>query len=73
MLNQILAVPATRTVRGIPTEVAVDESDGMPLECVLSLDNLTLIRTSLLTDRITTLDSLRMGEVCAALRAATDC
>src|SRR3990172_6698960 len=47
VLTQILAVPATRTVRGIPTEVALDESDGMPGPCALSVDNVSLIRPAL--------------------------
>ncbi len=73
VLHQVLAVPATRTTRAIPTEVAVDESDGMPVSCVLNVDNTSLVRTALLTDRITTLGPARMAEVCEAMRAATDC
>lgn len=38
-LHALLAVPATRTLRGIPTEVPLDHGDGMPQECALSLDN----------------------------------
>lgn len=73
VLNQILAVPATRTIRGIPTEVALDEADGMPERCVLTLDNVATIRRSLCTQRITVLDVRRMHEVCEALRRATAC
>ena len=73
VLNQVLGVPATRTVRGIPTEVALDESDGMPARCCLTLDNVTPIRTSLCTQRITTLPEDRLREVCSALGAATAC
>jgi len=73
VLNQVLAVPATRTVRGIPTEVALDEADGMPTPCVLSLDNVTLIRRSLCTNLVTTLSHRTMAEVCEALRRATGC
>jgi mRNA-degrading endonuclease toxin of MazEF toxin-antitoxin module len=29
VLNQVLAVPATRTIRRIPTEVELDSSDGI--------------------------------------------
>ena len=72
-LHQIIAAPATRTIRRIPTEVPLDEADGMPVACVINLDNTTLVRTSLLTERITTLDPGRMGEICEALAAATDC
>lgn len=73
VLNQLLAVPATRTRRGIPTEVDLDESDGMPLPCVLTLDNLRLVRPVHLTRRITTLGPERMHQVCQALHAALDC
>jgi mRNA interferase MazF len=73
VLNQVLAAPATRTIRGIPTEVRLDAQDGMPAECVLSLDNLTVVRPALCTDRITRLDAVRMREVCDALRVAAGC
>lgn len=73
VLNQVLAVPATRTVRGIPTEVPLGESDGMPAECALTLDNVSLIRVALCTDRITRLSPDRMQDVCEALRLAAAC
>lgn len=43
VLNAVVAVPATRTVRSIPTEVVLDEDDGMPQPCALSLDNLVTV------------------------------
>lgn len=73
VLNQVLAVPATRTLRGIPTEVQLDASDGMPADCALVLDSVTLVRVTLCTHRITRLSSERMREVCEALRIATAC
>ena len=73
VLNQVLAVPATRTVRGIPTEVPLGKGDGMPESCVLTLDNMTLIRPSLCTERIMTLSADHMREVCQALEVATGC
>ena len=73
VLNQLLAVPATRTIRGIPTEVELDRSDGMPVPCALAADNTTLIRSSLCTERITRLAPERMQAVCDALAAATAC
>lgn len=69
----MLAVPATRTVRGIPTEVALDASDGMPDECALSLDNLALVPKDLFGTRITRLSVERMREVCRALAIASGC
>lgn len=73
VLNQVLAVPATRVVRGIPTEVALDETDGMPSPCVLALDNLSPIRPSLCTERVTRLSLETLQAVCEALRVATAC
>lgn len=72
-LNALLAVPATRTVRAIPTEVALDTDDGMSEPCALSLDNLTVMPKSLLVDRLCRLGPARMVEVCQALRVATGC
>lgn len=73
VLNQVLAVPATRTVRGIPTEVPLGVADGMPADCALTLDNVTLVRVALCADRITMLGPDRMQDVCEALRIATAC
>jgi mRNA interferase MazF len=73
VLNALLAVPATRTMRQIPTEVLLDTRDGMPEECALSLDNLTLVPTELFRTRITRLSVERMSEVCRALTLASGC
>lgn len=73
VLNQVLAVPATRTARQIPTEVVLDEADGMPQACVLNLDNVSLIRPALCTELITRLGPEQIGDVCDALRLATGC
>ena len=72
-LDKLLAVPATTTIRGIPTEVPLGRDDGMPTDCVLSTDNTSPILKSLLIERITTLGPQTMAEVCAALVAATSC
>lgn len=73
LLNQVLGVPATRTIRGIPSEVTLEPADGMPTSCALTLDNVTLIRPALCTERITRLPADRMRQVCDALAAATAC
>lgn len=73
VLNALLSVPATRTVRAIPTEVVLDTDDGMPATCALSLDNMTLVPKSLFRTRITRLSVARMTEVCRALAIASGC
>jgi mRNA interferase MazF len=72
-LSRILVVPATRSVRDIPTHVRLDESDGMREPCALALDNTFAPRKALLTRRIAKLESKKMDEVCRALRLATAC
>src|SRR6266571_2117054 len=52
VLQRLIVVPATRTVRGIPSEVALSEEDGMPEPCVISFDNVTTVPKALPTERI---------------------
>jgi mRNA interferase MazF len=73
VLNTVLVAPATRTVRGIATEVALGPDDGMPRECALTLDNVLPVPKVLLTERITRLGPAKLAEVCAALDVAVSC
>ena len=73
VLHAVLAAPITRTVRGIPSEVTLGEIDGMPEECAASFDNLRVVPKSHLVERLCTLDTVKVIEACAALRAAIDC
>jgi len=73
VLNRVLAVPATRTIRSIPTEVVLDEDDGMPQRCALSFDNVVTMPKSLFTERVRRLGVDRLDQVCRALRTATGC
>jgi hypothetical protein len=38
-LNEIIVVPATRTIRGLTTEVILTADDGMPVACALNFDS----------------------------------
>lgn len=73
LLTQVIGVPATRRARHISSEVALDRSDGMPADCVLTLDNVRAVRKTSLTTRITTLNPQRLREVCDALGFAISC
>ncbi len=73
VLRTVLAVPATRTIRGIPSEVRIGPDDGMPDECALSFDNATLIDQSLLVERICRLDADKLALACRAWNAAVAC
>jgi len=73
VLRRLVVAPVTRTVRGIPTEIALGSDEGMPLECVASFDNLQPVNRRLLTQRIGALAAERRSEVCGALDALADC
>lgn len=73
VLHSVLSVPATRTVREIPTEVALDRTDGMPQTCALMLDGMVLMPKAFLIERICRLGPERMAQVCRALRVAVGC
>ncbi len=73
VLNRVIAVPATTTIRDLPTEVLLGPEDGMPAECALSLDNITSLRKTRFSEPITRLGPERMAQVCAALAIATGC
>jgi mRNA interferase MazF len=73
VLHTVLVAPVTRTIRDIPTELRLDTSDGMPVECAASFDNLRVVSKAHLVERQCMLDPVRLSEACAALRVAVDC
>lgn len=73
VLRRILVAPVTRSVRGIPTEVPLGSPEGLPAECVASLDNVVTLQKAMLVRRMGALSPERRAEPCEALRAATDC
>lgn len=73
VLKRPLVAPLTTRARNIPTEVKLDDDDGMPRPCVVSLDNVQPFPVSLLVERIARLSAERMAEVCTAVRFALDC
>jgi mRNA interferase MazF len=73
LLRKVTAVPATRRIRGIPSEVPLDEQDGMPGPCVLNFDNLVVMPKGWFVERICELPTVRMVQVCRALAVAMGC
>lgn len=72
VLAGIVVAPLTRTVRDIPTEVALGREEGLRVDCAATFDNLQRVRRTALTERVGDL-GLRRHEICAAVRALTDC
>jgi mRNA interferase MazF len=73
VLNRVVVVPATRTMRGIPTEVDLGPEHGMPTECALTFDNVVTVRKAYLTELICSLPAERMSFVCQAWKDAAEC
>lgn len=73
VLKRVTIASISRQIRGIPTEVILDEEDGMPVRCAVSLDNLGDAWKVILTEHVTTLTAKRMREVCGALSKAVGC
>jgi mRNA interferase MazF len=73
VLNRILIAPVTRTVRDIPTEVALGAQEGLSQDCAASFDNLQPIPRLALIERAGGLGPSRNGEICRALGALADC
>ena len=70
--TSITVAPVTRTMRDIPTYVHLGLGDGMPVECVVSLDDIVTVPASALTRQITTLSRDKMDAVDRAIAFALD-
>lgn len=60
-------------MRGIPSEVALDEKDGMKRPCAVNLHNAVTVSQGRLGRRVARLSDDRLREVCAALRFSPGC
>ncbi|HLE99452.1 MAG TPA: type II toxin-antitoxin system PemK/MazF family toxin [Gaiellaceae bacterium] len=72
VLRRVVVAPITRTVRRIPTEIPLDEADGLVGPCAASFDNLQPIPRALLTERIGAVAGGH-AQICRALAALADC
>jgi len=68
----VTVAPVTRTIRNIPVEVPLDESDGLPSPCVANLDDIATIPKTLIRRRLAILSGEKMQEIEAAIRFALD-
>jgi mRNA interferase MazF len=73
VLNRMIAVPLTTTIRRIPTEVFFGPDDGLPRECVAAMDNIENVPKWAFIERMGTVPLVRMNEICRALNVAVDC
>lgn len=72
-LSSVTVAPITSTIRGVPSEVLLGESDGMKGPCVVNLHNVVTVSRERLGKRVARLDPERMREICAALSFSLGC
>jgi len=72
-ISTVTVAPITSTVRGVPSEVRLNEADGMKGECAVNLHNLVTVSKAHLGRRVAALKAERLREICEALDFALGC
>ncbi len=72
-LSTITVAPITSRIRGVPSEVVLNEDDGMKQSCAVNLHSAITVSQDRLGKRVARLSSPRMNEICAALRFSLGC
>jgi len=73
-LRRTLIAPCTTNIRDLPSEVLLEPgADPVPRLTAINLDSVESVSIAVLVERLGTLSSERMREVCAALEVAVDC
>jgi mRNA interferase MazF len=69
-LSEVIVAPATRTMRGLKSEVVLSVDGGMPVACALNFDHVSLARRSRIGAVLCRLPVARWAEVRDALLIA---
>jgi mRNA interferase MazF len=69
-LSKFIAVEITSTVRGIASEIALGQEEGLPKVCVANCDSLRMVPRTSLTKCAGRLAQVREAEVKRAIGAA---
>ena len=69
-LHDVTIAPTTRTVRNVPSEVVLDEGDGLPATCAVNLYYVRTVPKRELSAPIARLGPERMREIAVALKFA---
>ena len=72
-LTSVTVAPITSAIRGVPSEVLLNEEDGMKAPCAVNLHNTLTVPQDRVGKRVARLSSLRMHEICAALAFSVGC
>ncbi len=72
-LSTATVAPDTSSLRAVPSEVALNEADGMKGPCVVNLYNLVTVSKLRSGKRVARLTPGRMREICSALGFSLGC
>jgi mRNA interferase MazF len=72
-LSTVTVAPVTSTIRGVPSEVVLDQEDGMNEPCAVNLHHVLTVSQHRLGRRVARLSDARLDEICAAVRFSIGC
>jgi mRNA interferase MazF len=72
-IGAVVVAALTRTRRGLVSELALTQDDGVPTDSVVNFDNLHTLPRERFRRKVATLPPARMAEACRVLQAATGC
>ncbi|MGO9434178.1 MAG: type II toxin-antitoxin system PemK/MazF family toxin [Terracidiphilus sp.] len=72
-LASVTIAPITTAIRDVPSQVMLDEEDGMKTRCAVNLHNTQTVSQHRLGKRVAQLGPKRMREICGALRFSLGC
>ena len=73
VMQRVLVAPVTTRIRGIPSELALGEAEGLPRPSVAAFDNLQPFPKSMLIHRLGGLGPDRARDICRTAGATLDC
>ena len=62
-LGEVTVAPITSTIRDIPSEVVLEENDGMPKSCAINCDHIQTVSKGKVGSFITAISSEKMAAV----------
>lgn len=71
-MNTVTVAPISTTIRGLSTEVPLDERNGLDAPCVVACDHVTTIPVAVLGAQAGQLLDRQEGRLSEAIRAAFD-
>jgi len=72
-IGHLVVAALTRTRRNLVSELVLGQDDGMPVDSVVSFENLRTLPREAFRRRVTTLSDARMAAACRTLRAGLGC